>query len=112
MSTGRIGSECNPPIRSLRGLITRQSNKKYLNVFVAATYLTIVNALLQKCGLEPDFKDQYTYLRKFLLTSSEITELRDLARLFLVMAVKIDFKMCCFYVVFSFTRYSVKTQLG
>jgi len=32
--------------------------------------------------MESDFKDQYTYLRKFLMAASEDTELRDLARLF------------------------------
>jgi len=43
-----------------------------------------VNSLLQKCGTESDFKEQYAYLRKFLMSSSENTELRDLARLFVV----------------------------
>jgi len=40
--------------------------------------------LLQKCGLESDFKDQYMYLRKYLMAVNENTELRDLARSFLI----------------------------
>jgi len=40
-----------------------------------------VNTSLQKCGLESDFKDQYTYLCKFMMTSCESTELHDIARL-------------------------------
>ena len=40
-----------------------------------------MNTSLQKCGLESDFKDQYTFLRKFLMTTCESTELHDIARL-------------------------------
>ena len=48
-------------------------------MFVVACYL--LNMSLQKCGLESDFKDQYTYLRKFLMAACESAELQDIARL-------------------------------